>query len=200
VKKTSTLVLLAALLFSCEPTRSTNPLSDPATAKADARLTGLWTGTVKDGDVATLEILPHGKGAAIDFVLIGDDGDKGAFVIQFDAFPSVIGGKSYLNLRPKIAQGEFGDPAAKVSDLYLFARYEVAKNGDLTLWTTKDEVMKDAVTSKALEGTVDHDDVKLSESTAKLSAWVEKAPETLWNKFGTFKKLSSIRSAKTPKK
>ena len=200
MKKSLSLVALAALLFSCEPARSTHPLSDPEVAKPDARLTGLWTGFAHDGDPATLEILPRGAGAAFDLVLIGDDGDKGAFVVQFEGFPSTIAGRTYLNLRPKIAQGEFADPAPKVSETYLFARYEIAKNGELTFWTTKEDVVKAAVTSKTLEGAIDHDDVKITDSSAKLAAWIEKAPESLWSKFGTFKKLSPLRGSNAPKK
>src|SRR5204863_529921 len=68
-------------------------------------------------------------------------------------FPSVIGGRTYLNLRSKVFKGEFGSDPETFPD-YLFARYELAKDGALTLWYLDDtDPLKEALKSGALSGT-----------------------------------------------
>lgn len=180
------LLALALAAVSCGPPRSTNPLSDPAAAKPDARLLGLWTGQV-NGSKATLHVFAK-TGASLDLVLVGDDGEKGAAVLTFDGFPSVIGGKTYLNLRAKTfhAWAEGFD----LSPDYIFARYDLAKDGALSLSLMDEATVKKAVAAKKLAGAVAEDDVKLSASTKDLADYVRTAkPDELFTSFGAFQRV-----------
>ena len=47
-------VMLLAVA-SCEPPASDNPLSNPAAAKVDSKLVGMWRGQ-KDGDVVFFRV------------------------------------------------------------------------------------------------------------------------------------------------
>ncbi|MHB8877885.1 MAG: hypothetical protein ACYC8T_29680, partial [Myxococcaceae bacterium] len=161
--------LCAAAVASCGPPESKNPLSDPAQARVDPRLTGLWAGEV-NGSAATLQFFPK-KGAYVDVVLVGDDGDKGAAVLTFDAFPTALAGKSYLNLRAKTFAGPYGENPSLAAE-YIFARYEVGKDGALTLWTMDDAPVKAAVKAGKLKGTAGESTAKLTASTAELAEFV----------------------------
>ena len=179
------LLALSLAVVSCGPPRSTNPLSDPAAAKPDARLVGLWTGQV-NGSKATLHVFAK-TGAAMDLVLVGDDGEKGAVVLTFDGFPSVIGGKTYLNLRVKNFHA-WAD-GFDLSPDYVFARYDLAKDGTLSLTVMDETTVRKAVAAKKLAGTVTEDDVKVSASTRDLAEYVRTAkPDELFTSFATFQR------------
>src|SRR6185436_1221887 len=92
-------VALLLALVSCGPPRSDNPLSDPAQAKIDAKLVGSWKGS-KDGEAVFFHVMEKPNGF-FDAVLVGQDKGKGAAVITFEGFSTELGGKRYLNLRPK---------------------------------------------------------------------------------------------------
>lgn len=180
------LVALSLAVVSCGPPRSSHPLSDPAAAKPDPRLVGLWTGLV-NGSKATLQVFAK-TGASLDLVLVGDDGEKGAAVLTFDAFPSALGGKTYLNLRAKTFHA-WAD-GFDLSPDYIFARYELTKDGALSLAVMDDAPVKKAVAAKTLAGTVADDDVTLSASTKDLAEFVRTAkPDELFSSFGTFRRV-----------
>jgi hypothetical protein len=179
-------------MVSCSPPRSLHPLSDPAQAKADPRLAGTWVGKI-DEEWMYLHLYPK-EGAALDLVLVGGDGKNGAGVVVFDAFPSVIAGRSYLNLRAKVFRGEYGSDPEILPD-YIFARYAIAKDGALTLWHMDDEgPVKEALTSGALTGTpaAKGEDVRLTSDSATLAAFVARAdPDKLFKRFGSFRRLAT---------
>jgi hypothetical protein len=180
-------VLAAALaLAACEPPESTQPLSAFAGAKADPRLSGTFTGRVNDAD-CFVHLMP-GKGATTDLVLVVHEKDKGAFTLHWQAFATTVGGKSYLNLQRKT----FPDRYAEKFDLspgFIFARYELEKDGSLTLWTMQEDPLKAAIAAHTLDGVVDGDNVKLRASSAKLAAFVEKSDAKLFKRFGSFRRL-----------
>src|SRR5262245_29523811 len=145
-----TLVALL-LIASCEPPESTQPLSDAAAAKADPRLSGSFSARIKDAD-CILHLMP-GKGASTDLVLVVHEKDKGAFVLHWQAFPTTLGGKTYLNLQRKI----FTDRYAEKFDLsssFIFARYAVGKDGSVSLWTVEEDPLKQAIAAHTLDGEV----------------------------------------------
>ncbi len=187
-----TLALCTAALIltggSCEPPTSLHPLSDPAKAAADPRLVGAWFARLGDGD-AWLHVI--GKtGALLDFVLVGDDGDKGAAVIAFEGFPSEIKGRRYLNLRTR-SSGPY-DADVKLGELWTFARYDVAKDGGLTIELMNDDLVAAAVKAGALAGVPTTDGAtKLSSDGAALGAWIAaQDPAKLFTKLGTFKRVA----------
>src|SRR5688572_26056395 len=108
---------------SCEPPASDHPLSDPAVAKVDSKLVGMWRGQ-KDGDVVFLHVTGKEKGL-LDLTLLGTDTKKGSVVLTFEGFVTELGGKKYLNLRPKTAKGDPWDDAWDVRPRYIFAQYDI---------------------------------------------------------------------------
>ena len=180
--------LLLFGLVSCEPPASDNPLSDPAAAKVDSKLVGMWRGQ-KDGDVVFMHVTGKDQGL-LDLTLLGTDTKKGSVVLTFEGFASDLGGKKYLNLRPRTAKGEPWDDAWDVRPRYLFAQYEV-KAGAVTLWLMKDvPLVKEAVQAGKLAGRLEGDKVIITESTAKLAAWVQAADHSkLFEPFATFKPM-----------
>lgn len=182
-------LLFAAALCSCVPPESVHPLSDPAQQKPDPRLSGTFTGDL-NGSRTVLHLFPK-TGPYLDLVLVGDDGEKGGVVLTFDAFPSTIGGRTYLNLRHKKFLAPYAD-GTEIVPGYIFARYEVRKDGTLTLWTMDETLVKKAVEAGTLAGSVGERAVQLTASTAELSAFVAGADDALlFSKLGTFKKTAA---------
>lgn len=189
---------VAVFVVSCGPPLSKNPLSDPKTAVADGRLKGLWVGTTGNAD-ATLQLFPK-AGAFFDLVLAGDDGDKGAAVVAFEGFPSQIGGKSYLNIRAKKFTGDYGE-SSEVSDEYIFARYEFAKDGSLTIWAMEDDLVEADVKAGKLEGTIVSGEIRLTASSETLAEYVKNAdPAKLFHEIGTFRRVPVPAPAPAKKK
>ena len=181
------LLICVGAVGSCEPPKSKNPLSAPASAKADLRLNGLWRGDV-NGSFVSLHVVPK-EGAAIDLVLVGEDGTKGAFGLTFDAFPSNIGGQSYLNLRAKTFKGEYAD-SAEIGSEYIFAAYEIGKNGALMIGNMSAKLVEDAIKAGTLKGTSDERVVHLTAESSALAAFVQSADASkLFDKPWTFKRV-----------
>jgi hypothetical protein len=183
-----TLCLLLLGVASCEPPASDHPLSDPAAAKVDSKLVGMWRGQ-KDGDVVFLHVTGKEKGL-LDLTLLGNDTKKGSVVLTFEGFASELGGKKYLNLKPKTAKGDPWEDAWDVRPRYIFAQYEL-KGGGVNLMLMRDApLVKDAVKDGKLAGKLDGDNVVLTEETPKLAAWVQAADHSkLFETFATFKPM-----------
>jgi hypothetical protein len=164
---------LLIVLAACEPPESKNPLSDPAAAKPDARLIGLWVSHKNDED-GYLHIVPA-KGAAVDLVLVVPDKDNGAATLHFTAFPSTIGGKTYLNVRKKTFTDKWSDHF-EVAPSYFFVRYSFAKDGALSLAYMDDDVVKKAIAARSLAGEVGAA-VKITADSAALASFIQKATE-----------------------
>jgi hypothetical protein len=184
------LAAFAVAFLSCEPPKSKNPLSDPKTATAEPRLAGTWGGRVGGDAEVTLSVYPR-EGALFDVILLGSDGAKGAVVLAFEGFPSVLGARKYWNLRSKKWAGEYGEHPT-VSDSYIFVRYELPKDGSLVLWQMDDAPAVAAVKAGILEGSVlEKDSVLLSAESEKLVAFLATPEgEKSFKPFGTFKRLS----------
>ncbi|MBS2024175.1 MAG: hypothetical protein JST92_17370 [Deltaproteobacteria bacterium] len=183
-------VALALVLTSCVPPESAHPLSAPESAKADKRLSGLFTSHL-DGVLVTLELVPK-TGALVDLVLTGTDKDKGASVLAFEAFPTMLAGKSYLNLRAKTFKGPYAD-GAEVAEKYIFAKYEFGKDGALTLAIMEEEPVKAAIDAKKLAGTAGERALQLTASSEELAAFVQGADaKVLFRKFAVFRKIASV--------
>ena len=187
-------------IAGCEPPQSVNPLSDPATAKADPRLKGVFVASL-DGGEAWLHVNPRAAGPVVDVVLIGHDDQQGAMVLHYEGFATQIGKGSYLNLRAKKFE-DILDQRYTLSPMYIFARYEIAKDGALTLSVMDDGPATKAIRKKEIEGKLSEGGLAadsnavtghgtlLTADSAKLSAWVAKSTDQeLFNALGTFKKV-----------
>jgi len=184
--RSATAILL--VLLACNPPRFSNPLSDPRTAKADPRLVGVWNADMKNEKV-TITVVAD-VGASVDLVLVGDHGSgKGAEVGWFHAFPSVISGKTYLNVKAKRRIGDFGSDKTETDKEGFFLRYEV-NNEALTLWVMDGKEVKAAVALGTLKGSVDtEEDVHVTSDTGTLANFVKNANDAkLFRKLGTFRR------------
>ncbi|MGO9307446.1 MAG: hypothetical protein ACLQDL_00310 [Spirochaetia bacterium] len=112
------LALLVLALGGC-PFTSDTPLSDPASARPDSRLIGTWrTRDKESGDWNTLTILAFDEHGMVGFTPEGTSGK----VIAFRAFPTVIGGETFLNFR------ELGrDAAGGDLEEWYYARYRIVE-------------------------------------------------------------------------
>jgi hypothetical protein len=174
------------LIASCGPPRSDNPLSDPAKAKIDPKLVGRWSG-VKDKEPVFFQVSEKANGL-FDAVMVAQDEKKGAVVLTFEGFSTELGGKRYLNLKPKVAKDDYGENW-DVKPHYLFVLYSVA-NGALSLSLMDEDLMKAAVAGGKLKGRLDGDDLFLTEETPKLAEFVSKADSAkLFLPFATLKAL-----------
>jgi len=86
-------------------------------------------------------------------------------VLTFEGFSTELGGKKYLNLRPKTATDDTAEHW-DVKPRYLFVLYSVV-NGGLTLSLMDDAIVKTAVTDGKLKGRIENDDVVLTEETGE---------------------------------
>ena len=189
-----------AAIAGCVPPESVHPLSDPAKAKADPRLAGAFAANL-DGGEAWLHFNPRAGSAVVDVILIGYDPREGAMVLHYEAFPTQIGKHGYLNLRAK----KFDDMLeAKYtrSPTYIFARYQFAKDGALTLAVMDDDLAEKAIGKGEVEGktsrggeatdlgTVTGNGTVLTADSATLSAWVAKSTDpALFNTLGVFRRV-----------
>lgn len=189
----SGLVTALAALISCVPSESVNPLSDPNGAKADARLEGLWVGQDPDGDTHFFHFI-HKESGTADLVLVIPDGKDGAGVLHYDFFTTVLDGSSYMNLRAKSSPDPLNAPYT-TAPAYIFAKYEIAKDGSLTIGYMDDELVKKAIDAESLDG-ITEGKVRITATTDKLAAFVRSADVSkLFVDMGTFRKLEMPVSA-----
>jgi len=176
------------MLLACDPPKFSNPLSNPQTAKADPRLVGIWN-VVIDGKHGTLTVVPN-AGATVDLVFVAGDGEKGAFVIGFNAFPTALDGKTYLNMRGK---RWVGSDKTELDKEWLIVRYEVTRpRGDTTdtlaLWIMQDDEIKAAIAAGRLRGKVETKmagDVHVTSDTSVVANFVKNANDAkLFRKYG----------------
>jgi len=200
MKSAIPLLFIAALLGlgGCLPV-SQNPLSSPETAKADARLAGVWYG--KSGeDTVFLHFVP-GPTAKMDVAEVDHQKDGNAHTELYTMFPTVIDDVHYLNVQEK-----------KGSDKsYHLARYQISSGGALTIWLMSEKPVVKAIDAEKISGKVgkkdpskqlDTREVSITASTEHLAAFVSKSdPEILFaDKFCTFKKvtLPALEPSATP--
>jgi len=175
-------VMVAAVpLPSCDPTLAKHPLSTPG--PPDARLTGTWVGQIGETP-SILDIRPRKDGRS-DLVVLGLTENEGDAVLSYDAFSSSVGGKTYLNLREKkytnMLNNEF-----ELAPNYIFIRYEL-RGEELSLAYLRNEGSKKAVEAGAIHGG-GSGELVLSDESAVLASWVNKADLAVFSPIGTFRK------------
>ncbi len=187
---------LAVLLLSaaCVPV-STHPLSDPKTARLIPGLAGAWRAII-EGEQAILHVLPRNdRLAELLVVSLRDARDtaRGDWM-AFTLFPSRIGGDDYANLR---FVGQSGEGEPDLPEGYIFARFRLAADDTLDIWTMRAEAAREAIEG-GLQGEVKEakwvDEIRFTASTAILRAYLEKhGPVALFKEH-----LGSFRRWKRP--
>ena len=182
------IVIPAALLSLTGCDDSKNPLSDPQTSKPDERLIGVWREQGTDGQGTYYHVgragekFPAGMLRIVEITLT-----KGKLEspVEYLAYPTVLGDKTYLNvvlLEPEEIKrlGEKGWNADAV-DSYTFLKYQV--DGDkLLVWLIDDAAKKRAITEGKIKGVIVPNKPAMFTDTAdKVARFVAEAGDGLWD-------------------
>jgi hypothetical protein len=186
-------IMIALVMVACAPSESENPLSDPKTATVDTRLEGLWVGAMDQG-VAYLHFAAKEAGA-MDLVIVVCQPKEGADLLQFEFSSTALGDSSYMNLRERTSTSMNGNKG-ELSPTYIFAKYDLAPDGTLSISYLDDDLVKSAIEAGAITG---NDKGGLTAPTEKLAAFVKSAdPAKLFVSFGHFKRVKVDLPAPAP--
>jgi hypothetical protein len=181
-------IVLAILLLLAGCEDSSTPLSDPTTSTPDERLVGVWRLRDKEGDVTyfhvghTDEAFPSGVLRVVQITHRKQIVQKPIPVL---AFPTTIGGKTYLNVAPNLIHEGKGWK----SKAYFLFRYQI--DGDNLLLSKMDPDAKDrAIENGKIKGISDHEKskkpffriIKITDTTENLARFVTEAGDGLWSK------------------
>ena len=178
---------LVLVLSACLP-ESIHPLSDPAQAKVDARLVGLWSAR-KDNEDALLHFIPRPDGwTEIVMVSYRNDREAGEWSV-FRMFPSRIDGRDYMNV-------QFIAEAAErsKSKRFLLARYHLSQDDALTIWSMSGPSAVFAIKA-GLKGSVRKgqfgDDILIEAKPAELAEYLRRSDieELFDNSVGPFRRI-----------
>jgi len=178
---------LAFLVSACVP-ESLHPLSDPARAKVDARLVGLWASQKDNGDVL-LHFIPRSDGWMEIVMVSYRNGRTAGRWSVFRMFPSHIDGRDYMNLRFVAEATELA-----TSKRFTLIRYRLSRDGALTAWSMSEAATRSAIKA-GLKGSVGEgrfgDDVLIEAKGAELAALLRRGNvEKLFdNKAGPFRRI-----------
>ena len=137
---------LTLILSACVP-ESVHPLSDPAQAKVDVRLVGLWSAR-KDNEDAFLHFIPRSDGwTEIVMVSYRNGREAGDWSI-FRMFPSRIDGRDYMNVRFIAETAERAE-----SKRFVLARYHLSRDDVLSIWSMSGPAGRSAIEA-GLEGSI----------------------------------------------
>ena len=124
------------------------------------------------------------NGAELQIVEVDHEKKGEAHTTLYHAFPTVIGENHYLNVR----EGN--------QEAYYFVRYQLSSAGVLNLSLMGEAAASKFISAGKIKGKVtgneQNKDVKITDSTEHLSAFVAKSdPDALFDqKFGTFKRIT----------
>jgi hypothetical protein len=169
--------LALAAAGSCDPAQFRHPLSDPAKAKPDARLEGTWGG--RDGDTRFLLVAQAREDQRLDLLLVGRGKRDGVAQVAWEAFPSTLGGKTYLNLQEKKYSDLFGNKFT-LEPTYWLVRYALTPDSLTLFWLPKESIESPDGGAPLLEA-----------DSAALAAAVPGLPDTAFKAFLTFKRVAS---------
>ncbi len=165
------LLCMCSFLTACVP-ESERPLSDPTTAQQDARLHGLWSVRLENGDIQYVHIgveperpldasRETPEAGLMRFWLIGHNALNkqvgNPFGMRF--FVTPVDDRMYANL--VLAKDEHKTAKPTV---YWFLRYDVSGN-ELSVWGMDFEATAKVVEDKRLAGRVVRDGKELKEVT-----------------------------------
>ena len=118
---------LALLLCSCIPT-SINPLGTPEAAAVDPRLEGDW-GNLADPQK---RLTFTAKDAPWMHAVVDDLSGPAKDDAEYMVYPTTVGKTHFLNIQP-VEKDEKGNHKKAEGNGYMFARYEFAADGTLSL-------------------------------------------------------------------
>lgn len=181
-----------AFLFSSCKTESVNPLGAPEPAAADPRLEGEWS-HVKEPMKRLSFTAAKAPWMQAVIVNLTDSNDS-----AYEVYPTTIGKAHFLNV---VAFEKDADGQLKKSENYMFARYELAPDGTLSIWTINGALVAKAVKDGILKGKVENDssdsgkNIKLSSSTLALFRYIQKtgAEKLFDQEFGVYRKASPLK-------
>lgn len=166
---------LLLVLVCCGVPESANPLVPAEKGVLDKALLGTWEGG--DGkDVLTL-VFAVKEGAVMTITAPRDAEHE---PLEFEAHACTAGGAKFLNARAL----ESGRPDSS----WLIVRYQLDKAGVLTLFTLRDDAVREAIEKGTLKGESKGSPAQrvITDSVEKLRAFVAK--KDVFEKFGTFKR------------
>ena len=137
---------LTLILSACVP-ESVHPLSDPAQAKVDVRLVGLWSAR-KDNEDAFLHFIPRSDGWTEIVMVSYRNGREAGDWSVFRMFPSRIDGRDYMNVRFIAETAERAE-----SKRFVLARYHLSRDDVLSIWSMSGPAGRSAIEA-GLEGSI----------------------------------------------
>ncbi len=176
------------VLLSCGPPVSKQPLTPPEKSAPDKALLGHWVGHGLEGDAkedkeVELDVTVK-EGGVMSFRMPPEKPDGHPLV--FIGHASQLSSMKVLNL---LDRTEGQEPAQE----YIFIRYELGKDGGLTMWMLREEPLEQAIKSGALKGKVEGSpsSVTLTDEPAALVRFFEKAKkDELFGKFAVFHRVA----------
>ena len=187
----SSALALTLLLASCVP-ESVNPLGLPEPSAADSRLEGNWL-EIKNPQNS---LVFTGKEAPWLRVLCTDISKEAKDDEEYNVYPTTIDKAHFLNVRG-FEKDDNGN--RKESAEFLFLRYEIAADGNLSIWSMDEDIVVKAIKAQKLKGSVQSKDgdktVILKDSTANLVKFIEKtgAEKLFHREFGKYRKASPLK-------
>jgi hypothetical protein len=175
--------LMSMLVTGCDSSK--NPLDKPKAEAFDKKLIGLWRGKQEGHDVY-LHIValkpPMMKAVVITYPL----NDEHVGVDQYETYETVSGSNKFLNLKVPAAEPN------KHEMEYLFAKYDFAPDGKLTIVVPDFKNLEDAVKTHKLSGKAWTDslgtNVAIDDSGEHLLKYIQSA-DTKFTTYGTFHRV-----------
>lgn len=170
---------------------------------AAPRLLGVWSGGDEcDGQI--LHVLP-GEGNGLELVIIAEDDRVDGVahaIMHFQALPTRLAGRTYLSARA--VAGSRGDlPRPFRARDYLILRYELARDGTLSLDYLGGKPVDEAIQAGTLAGTYTRgkgeiDDARVTAETPALRAFVAAVdPAEAFESLCTYRKLAAAPRPRT---
>lgn len=178
---------LTLILSACVP-ESVHPLSDPAQAKVDVRLVGLWSARKDDGD-AFLHFITRSDGWTEIVMVSYRNGREAGDWSVFRMFPSRIDGRDYMNVRFIAEAAERAN-----SENFVLARYHLSRDDALSIWSISESAGHTAIKA-GLEGSVRKalfgDDILFEAKSEDLAEFLRSSniEELFDNMIGPFRRI-----------
>lgn len=169
--------LVSLLLCGCY--ESENPLSAPANSKPDYDLAGLWLSKKDWNNHVYLHIIVDSNKQMKLIRVNHPVSNRGAVAEApvFSIFPTKIDGQSYMNI--EFMSPKEGGQGHEQHRRYWFYKYEISKNGILTVWGPTFGALEKTIAKGDLKGkaweTTWGSNVQLKSSPKELLNWLVRA-------------------------
>jgi hypothetical protein len=174
------LALAAATLLTGCIAESEHPVAEADPAKSDPRLWGSWLSEEEDGYMIA-EVFATEKGA-LQIALAEHDVEGIGKIDSYDAFATQLPSGNYLNIR-----------GPETEDGYVFVKYEFKGTDQLSVWSTQNDKLVQAVKDGTLPGTSTVEggdvDVRITATSEQWQAFLAKAPPEFFGEPTSFKRV-----------